>query len=199
MIKGEEALKKLMEGNARFVNNKSIHPNRCQETKASLLAKQTPYAVVLSCSDSRVPIEIIFDVGLGDLFVIRTAGHVLSQDVMGSIEYAIRELDVKLIMILGHDNCGAVKHAIESYKNKSLNELSPNLKSIMTQIYPAIEQVEREDFDDEFLSEAIHRNVSFQAVDLMQKDRYIAERIEKGEVLLVKANYNLKTSEVEIF
>lgn len=197
MIEAEKAFKKLMDGNNRFVNNKSIHPNRCQETKDSLLSKQTPYAVVLSCSDSRVPIEIIFDVGFGDLFVIRTAGHVLSQDVMGSIEYAIRELKVKLIMILGHDNCGAVKNAIKAYKNRTLNELSPNLKSIMTQIYPAIEQVDHD--QDDLLSDAIHKNVEFQAADLLQKDAYIAEKITSGEVMLVKANYNLKTSEIEIF
>ena len=90
MIKPQKALDRLIEGNKRFVNNASIHPNRCQETKASLVSKQTPYAIILSCSDSRVPLEIIFDAGLGDIFAIRTAGHVLSQEVMGSIELLIQ-------------------------------------------------------------------------------------------------------------
>ena len=200
MIKAEEALKRLMDGNKRFINNESVHPNRCQETKDSLLEKQTPFAVVLSCSDSRVPIEIIFDAGFGDIFVIRTAGHVLSQEVLGSIEYAVKNLDVKLVMILGHDNCGAVKSAIKTYKEKSLHELSPNLKSIMSHIYPAVEKVDCEHCEDSvFLDHAIKENVHYQVDDLLKRDSYIAEKVAQGEVMVVAANYNLKTSEIEVY
>ena len=124
MIDGNEALKILMDGNQRFVEHKSIHPNRCDETRASLLEKQKPFAVIVSCSDSRVPTEIIFDVGLGDVFVIRTAGHVLCNEVMGSIEYAVQSLGCKLIMILGHDNCGAIKSALKAYEEKAYINLS---------------------------------------------------------------------------
>ena len=99
MKNAKESLQILLDGNKRFAEHKSIHPNRCDETRATLLEQQNPFAVILSCSDSRVPTEIIFDVGLGDVFTIRTAGHVLSPEVMGSIEYAVKHLDCKLIMI----------------------------------------------------------------------------------------------------
>lgn len=199
MIKPNEALERLMEGNKRFVNNASIHPNRCQETKASLISKQTPYAIILSCSDSRVPLEIVFDAGLGDIFAIRTAGHVLSQEVMGSIEYAVVHLGVKLIMILGHDNCGAVHSAVDTYKAKTLDTVSPNLKSILMEIYPAIEKVDENLSEEDFHKEAIRQNVEYQAKDLLKKDAYIADKVKSGEIMVVKANYNLHTSEVEIF
>ena len=199
MIDAKEALQRLIDGNKRFVNNKSIHPNRSQETKDSLISKQTPFAVVLSCSDSRVPLEIIFDAGLGDIFVIRTAGHVLSQEVMGSIEYAVVHLGVKLIMILGHDNCGAVHSAVETYKSKTLDTVSPNLKSILMEIYPAIEKVDENLSEEDFHNEAIRQNVEYQAKDLLIKDAYIEKKVETGEIMVVKANYNLKTSEVELF
>ena len=100
MISPKAALNKLIEGNERFANDKSIYPNRCEETKNALLRQQKPFAAVLSCSDSRMPIEIIFDAGLGDIFAVRTAGHVLSKEVMGSLEYAVKSLGVKLIVVL---------------------------------------------------------------------------------------------------
>ncbi|MBR1907506.1 carbonic anhydrase [bacterium] len=199
MINAKEALQKLIDGNERFVNNASIHPNRSQETKDSLLSKQTPFAIVLSCSDSRVPLEIIFDAGLGDIFVIRTAGHVLSQEVMGSIEYGVVHLGVKLIMILGHDNCGAVHSAVDAYKSKSLDTVSPNLKSILMEIYPAIEKVNSDLKEEDFHKEAVRQNVEYQAKDLLIKDAYIANKVSTGEIMVVKANYNLSTSRVEIF
>lgn len=198
MIKPQEALNKLLKGNKRFVKNESIHPNRCQETKDSLLQEQRPFAVILSCSDSRVPIEIIFDAGFGDIFVVRTAGHVLSPEVMGSIEYAVKSLGVKLVMILGHDNCGAVQSAIKSYKTKSLHELSSNMKTIMTHIYPAIEGLVCETCNQEFLDEAIKSNIIYQVKDLIKNDEYIAEKVQSKEIMVVGANYNLKTSNVDI-
>lgn len=200
MIKAEEALKRLIEGNKRFINNESIHPNRRQETKDDLLEKQAPYAVVLSCSDSRVPIEIIFDAGFGDIFVIRTAGQVLSQEVLGSVEYAVKHLGVNLVMVLGHDNCGAVKSAIKTYQEGSLHELSPHLKSVMLHIYPAIEKVEKDPCRDlGFLDHTIKENVQFQVDDLLKRDSYIAEKVAKGQVMVVAANYNIKTSEIELY
>ncbi|MDD3593548.1 MAG: carbonic anhydrase [Candidatus Gastranaerophilales bacterium] len=198
MIKPQEALDRLLEGNKRFVANQSLHPNRCQETKDSLLHEQRPFAVILSCSDSRVPIEIIFDAGFGDIFVVRTAGHVLSQEVMGSIEYAVRSLGVKLVMILGHDNCGAVQSAIKSYKNKTLHKLSSGMQSIMTHIYPAIEGIVCETCNHEFLDAAIESNVIYQVNDLIKNDEYIAQKVKNKDIMVIGANYNLKTSKVDI-
>lgn len=200
MISPQEALEKLIEGNKRFASNQSIHPNRCDETKNALLKQQKPFVAVLSCSDSRVPIEIIFDAGLGDIFAVRTAGHVLSKEVMGSLEYAIKSLGVKLVMILGHENCGAIKTAVETYQNENYDELSENLQSIMNHIYPAIEKVNCEgiDYDGDFLNSAVKSNINYQLEDLTKKDAYITEKVRTGEIALIGAIYSLTTGKVEI-
>ena len=193
----EIALKTLLNGNLRFIENKCIHPNRTQEIKMSLLNKQRPFAAILSCSDSRVPIELIFDVGIGDLFVVRTAGHVLSPEVIGSIEYAVKSLEVSLVMVLGHENCGAVKAAIECFKSNSLQTLSPNLSKIMEHFFPVLENLS---FDNEcnYLYDAITKNVKYQVKSLISNDEFIANKIKKREVILLGAIYNLKTCQVEI-
>lgn len=201
MISSKDALNKLIEGNKRFAENKSIHPNRFEETKEVLLKQQKPFVAVLSCSDSRVPIEIIFDAGLGDIFAVRTAGHVLSREVMGSLEYAVKNLGVKLVMILGHENCGAINAAVQNYKNKGYDTLSDNVKSIVNHIYPAIERTEKycDKENDEFLSAAIKSNILYQLEDLLTKDSYIAQKVSSGEIALVGARYSIATGKVEIF
>lgn len=196
MLSPKEALNKLVEGNNRFASNNSIHPNRCDETKNALLKQQKPFVAVLSCSDSRVPIEIIFDAGLGDIFAVRTAGHVLSKEVIGSLEYAIKSLGVKLVMILGHENCGAVNTAIQTYKNDEYDVLSENLQSIMNHLYPAIEKVK--DKSEDFLNSAVKSNIYYQLEDLIKKDIYIAEKVQKGEIALIGAMYSLATGRVDI-
>lgn len=198
MISPKEALTKLVEGNARFSADNSIHPNRCIETKNALLREQKPFAAVLSCSDSRVPIEIIFDAGLGDIFAVRTAGHVLSKEVMGSLEYAVKSLGVKLIMVLGHENCGAIDTAIQTLKNEEYADLSENLQSIMNHIYPAIENVEDHVDNSEFLNTAVKANIKYQLDDLLNKDPYIAQRVEEGKLAIIGAMYSLATGKVEI-
>lgn len=201
MISPKEALEKLIAGNKRFAENKSIHPNRFEETREVLLNQQKPFVAVLSCSDSRVPIEIIFDAGLGDIFSVRTAGHVLSKEVKGSLEYAVKNLGVRLVVILGHENCGAINAAVQNYKNKGYEELSDNLKSIVNHIYPAIESTEKfcNKDDDEFLSAAIKSNILYQLEDLLKRDAYIADKAKSGEIAVVAARYNLATGLVEIF
>lgn len=195
MKNAKESLQILLDGNKRFAEHKSIHPNRCDETRATLLEQQNPFAVILSCSDSRVPIEIIFDVGLGDVFTIRTAGHVLSPEVMGSIEYAVKHLDCKLIMILGHDNCGAINSAIKAF-NKPNHKASDNLQSILNHIYPVLEKIPQNESD--ILNLAIKSNVKYQVADLLKKDEYIAQKVKNEEIIVVGANYELKTGLVKI-
>jgi carbonic anhydrase len=112
-ITGDQALQKLTEGNARFISCNVTHPGQSKERLQELVSGQHPFAVVVGCSDSRVPPEIIFDQGLGDIFVVRTAGKVLDNAVLGSIEYAVEHLSVPLVVVLGHDSCGAVKAAVE--------------------------------------------------------------------------------------
>jgi len=196
MISPQEALKKLVDGNERFATGNSTHPNRYDETKNALLKEQKPFVAVLACSDSRVPVEIIFDAGLGDIFAVRTAGHVLSKEVIGSLEYAVKSLGVKLIMILGHENCGAVDTAIQSYQNNLHNELSENLQSIMNHIYPAIETVDCDNGD--FLNSSVRSNIYYQLQDLIGKDAYIKTEIENGKIAIAGAMYSLATGKVEI-
>lgn len=199
MTTPEAALQRLMDGNKRFLNNQSQHPNRCEETRKALLEGQKPYAVVLSCSDSRVPVEIIFDAGFGELFVVRTAGHTLSEEVVGSIEYAVQALDVKLVMILGHSKCGAVQSAISYSKKKDLDGESDNLKLILEHIQPAIEKTASCCESDEcYLDEVIKSNVKYQVSQLIKKDRYIAALLKLNAIKVVAANYNMETAEVEL-
>lgn len=189
-------LEKLIEGNKRFAQNKSIHPNLGNELRNALITQQKPFAAILSCSDSRVPVEIIFDAGLGDLFVVRTAGHVLSNEVMGSLEYAIKNLGVKLIMILGHENCGAISVALDAYQTKTYDEFSSNLQSILNHIYPAIDKTNCE--ESELLNRAVKANILYQVEDLINKDDYIAKKIKSGEVDVVGALYSLQTGFIEV-
>lgn len=196
MLSPQEALNKLIEGNKRFATDNSIHPNRCDETKNALLRQQKPFVAVLSCSDSRVPVEIIFDAGLGDIFAVRTAGHVLSKEVLGSLEYAVKSLGVKLVMVLGHENCGAIRTAVESYQCENYGELSENLQSIMNHIYPAIKEVSPD--EEDFLNSAVRANIKYQVQDLLNKDEYIAKKIQAGEIALIGAIYSLTKATVEI-
>lgn len=191
-----ESLKKLVEGNRRFAQGKSLHPNRSEELRSALIDEQNPYAVVISCSDSRVPVEIIFDVGLGDIFVIRTAGHVLSKETMGSLEYAVHDLGVKFIMIMGHDNCGAVKSALTSYKAGEYETLSPNLQALLSHIYPVFEDMDVSGKTS--LDDAIKLNIQYQVEDLLNKDAYLAQQVKEEKIMIVGAKYSLDTGLVEI-
>lgn len=189
-----ECLKKLIEGNKRFAQGKSLHPNRSEELRNALLDGQNPYAVVISCSDSRVPVEIIFDVGLGDIFVIRTAGQVLSNETMGSLEYAVHDLGVKFIMIMGHDNCGAVKSAMNAYK--AGEDLTPNLKILLNHIYPVFEKMDKA--GQTSLEDAVKLNIEYQVEDLLNKDTYLAQKVKEDKIMVVGAKYSLDTGLVEL-
>lgn len=189
------AQEKLVEGNKRFAQGKSIHPNLGDELRNSLVKAQKPFAAILSCSDSRVPIEIIFDVGLGDLFVVRTAGHVLSKEVVGSLEYAVRSLGVKFIMILGHDNCGAIQTALDFYKSGTYDDASKNIQSILDHIYPALKNLD----DENDINLAVKLNIKYQMEDLLRKDPYLTKKIQTGELIVVGAKYCLETGLIEVF
>lgn len=190
------ALQKLIDGNARFAEHNSIHPNRCDEVRSALLKEQKPFAAILACSDSRVPVEIIFDAGLGDLFIVRSAGHVLSREALGSLEYAVKNLGVKLIMILGHENCGAISAALEIYNSNRFDEVSEDMQALLSHIYPAIENVDCNNND--LLDSAVESNIHYQLKDLMRKNSYLAKKINDKELILVGAKYSLNTSKVTI-
>ena len=189
-------LKKLLDGNKRFAECKSIHPNLAAEQRSALVDEQKPFAAIVACSDSRVPVEIIFDVGIGDLFVIRTAGHVLSKETLGSLEYAVAKLNVNFIMILGHDNCGAVNSAIKTHNIHLENKLSDNMQTLLGHIYPVLDELKKK---GELCPEcAIRENIKYQVNDLLKRDSYLAKKHNEGEILVVGAKYNLSTGLIEI-
>lgn len=190
-----KSLEKLIKGNQRFANGKSIHPNLGEELRNSLKHEQKPFAAIIACSDSRVPVEIIFDVGLGDLFVIRSAGHVLSKEALGSLEYAVKSLGVKFLMILGHDNCGAVTSALKAYKTK--HSLTDNLNVLLSHIYPVFDNLDMS--SPNILDEAIKLNIKYQVEDALKRSIYLAKKIKENELLVTGAKYSFDTGLVEVF
>lgn len=190
-----KSLTKLIEGNKRFAKGESLHPNLGVELRNSLVNKQKPFAAIIACSDSRVPVEIIFDVGLGDLFVIRSAGHVLSKEAIGSLEYAVSSLDVKFVMILGHDNCGAVTSALSTYNSKE-NDLTENLSILLNHIYPVFENLDTK--SENALNKAITLNINYQVKDLLKRSDYLTKKVQKNELLVVGGKYSLESGLVEV-
>lgn len=190
------SLKRLIDGNTRFAEGKSVHPNLSQELRNKLLSSQKPFAAIIACSDSRVPVEIIFDVGLGDLFVIRSAGHVLSKEAIGSIEYAVNALGVKFVMVLGHDNCGAVVSALNTYETKEKEELPQNLQILLGHIYPVFDELKNK--NNISIEEAIKINIEHQ-VDKLKNDSYLSQRVKAEELLIVGAKYSFDTGLIEVY
>jgi len=186
------AWKALKEGNERFVAGRPAHPSQSVDHRASLAAGQKPTAVVFGCADSRVAAEIIFDQGLGDMFVVRTAGHVFDSAVLGSIEYAVTVLDVPLIVVLGHDSCGAVQATLTALDDGVLPR--GYVRDIVERVTPSILSGRREGLTqvDEF--EAHH--VRETAAQLLSRSTAILERIPTGEVAIVGLTYHLADGQV---
>ncbi len=141
MTTGREALRRLREGNERFVANvRSMKSLSSAARRAELAVAQEPFAIVLGCSDSRVPVEIVFDQGLGDLFVIRVAGNIVAPSLIGSVEFAAAQFGTRLVIVLGHSQCGAIIATLDQLRRPTANQ-SPNLKSIVDRIRPAVEKL----------------------------------------------------------
>lgn len=186
---GAQALRALLEGNARFAAGKPQHPNQDAARRTALRSEQHPLAVILSCSDSRVPPTVIFDQGLGDLFVIRVAGNTVDDLGLASIEYAVKTLGTRLIVVLGHDNCGAVAAAINEYKK---GDHGPMLRPIR----PAVAKAMRHGGD--VISEAIDENIRL-TVDKLRQSAEFAPMVEKGELKIVGARYDFESGRVQVF
>lgn len=184
------ALRKLMGGNRRFVEHKSIRPRQDQAALTNTEKGQKPFAIVVSCADSRVPNEIIFDQGVGDLFIIRTAGQVMAEASYGSIEYASVVLGSKLIVVLGHQSCGAVDAAIKRPEN-----LPGHIIALVNSIKPAAQKARA--MGGNLLENAIRQNVLEQVNSLRDLDPVLSRKYQKGEILIVGAVYNLGTGKVE--
>jgi len=189
-----EALDQLKEGNQRFVENKTISPRRDEKTRSELAASQKPFAIVLSCSDSRVPPELLFDQGLGDLFVVRTAGHVLDPGPIASIEYALEHLGARLIVVLGHESCGAVKTALNTPVGRSAG--SVDLDRLVGKIRPYLSSM-RPSANDKLIRGPVKANTSGVARELMRKSAIVRTKLQLQEISLVTAIYGLGTGQVE--
>lgn len=188
------AWKALKEGNERFVAGEPQHPSQSIEHRASLTLEQRPTAVVFGCADSRVAAEIIFDQGLGDMFVVRTAGHVIDSAVLGSIEYAVGVLNVPLIVVLGHDSCGAVKATITALDEGSVP--GGYIRDVVERVTPSILLGRKDGLSrvDEFEA----RHVVETGSQLMGRSTLISERIKEGTLAIVGLTYHLADGQVAL-
>lgn len=187
-----QALTRLVEGNRRFQHDANGHPHLHASRRSELVGGQAPFAVILSCSDSRVPPELIFDQGLGGLFVVRLAGNTVTRAGLESIDYGVDHLGASLIMVLGHDSCGAVKGALTECVNKP----AAGLPEIFANICPAVDRA-RKQGSDKLESSAIDLNVSEQ-VQALERAPEFKQRVADGRLKIVGARYNLESGKVEI-
>ena len=193
----DEVLRKLVEGNKRFMKGETTAPRRKPEDFAKLAEGQTPLAVIVGCADSRVPPEILFDQGVGDLFVVRVAGNVVSgagATVKGSIEYAVAELKVSLVMVLGHTQCGAVKAAVQHIRAD--DTLPGAIAELVSAIKPAVVKAKGQEGD--LLENAIKANVGIGVDRLSSLEPVLAGPVKKGLVKVVGGVYDLRTGGVTV-
>ena len=188
------AWKALRQGNERFVTDASVHPSQGIADRAKLVDAQHPTAVLFGCGDSRVAAEIIFDQGLGDMFVVRTAGHVVDSSVLGSIEYAVHVLNVPLIVVLGHDGCGAVKATLDALDHGQVP--GGFIRDVVERVTPSILMGRNEGLTT--VDELEARHVAETGSLLMQRSRIIAERVEKGACAIVGVTYKLSDGQVKL-
>ncbi len=201
MTSAVDALTRLREGNARFVSEQQRKRRPTGSRRAELVEGQAPFAIILGCSDSRVPAEIVFDQGLGDLFVIRVAGNVVAPSQIGSVEFAAEVFGTRLVVVLGHSLCGAVVATLNELERPT--ELrSPNLRSIVDRIRPAVEGLLEAGVGkdkDALLRHAVRANIRA-SVDHLRHGSAILERLIEGDgLLVVGAEYSLETGVVDFF
>ena len=200
MISAADALERLREGNRRFASNEvDSHSMANREHRAGAATPQHPFAIILACSDSRVPTELIFDQGIGDLFVIRVAGNIVAPSQIGSIEFAAKQFGTRLVVVLGHSNCGAVIATLDELALKESHR-SPNLRTIVDRVRPAVEPVleENKDLtDDEILSMAVRANVLASVEQLHRGSLIIEDLINKNELQIIGAEYSIENGTVE--
>lgn len=189
------ALKLLMQGNQRFVEGKTRHAHRGAEWRAHLVGGQKPFATILGCSDSRVPIELVFDQGFGDLFVVRVAGNVISTDVVGTLEYAVEHLGTSLIVVMGHLGCGAVTAALAALE-KPLHE-PRRLESLLKRIEPGLPKNRLPGNPEKRLNAAVKANVLW-AIQQLQSIPEVKGVFTQKRVMLIGGIYDLKTGKVQL-
>ncbi|MBW4687773.1 MAG: carbonic anhydrase [Komarekiella atlantica HA4396-MV6] len=189
-VKPNEAIRRLLDGNQRFVHQKRQYPDQSLERLQLVAKAQYPFASILGCADSRVPAEMIFDRGLGDLFVVRVAGNVVSDTIIGSLEYSTAVLGSQLIMILGHRQCGAVTEAIKS------EPLPGRIGLIIEGIKPSLARAKLTTGDT--TQDAVIANIQYQAEKLQESSTILAKFISEGKLKIVGACYDIETGKVAI-
>jgi carbonic anhydrase len=185
-----KAWQEMVRGNERFVRGEPLHPRQDVERRAEVLETQEPHAALFGCSDSRLSAEIIFDKGLGDLFVVRNAGQVISDSVLGSLEYAVGILHVPLIVVLGHDACGAVAAAIDSQKPDA-TPLPTHIAGIVAKIVPAVKRVAAQAEGDVDAHDVGREHLRDTIAELLESSELISDAVAAGTLAIVGANYRL--------
>jgi carbonic anhydrase len=188
------AWQKLREGNERFITGSSNHPNQDASRRSSLVNQQHPFAVIFGCSDSRLAAEIIFDLGLGDAFVVRTAGQVIDDAVLGSLEYSVSLLDVPLIVVLGHDSCGAVTAAKQTVDTGEMPK--GFLRDLVERITPSVLAARRNGFEE--VNDIVVEHVQQVAERLVDSSRVISDAVDKGDVAVIGVTYRLAEGRAEL-
>ncbi len=202
MISADEALKRLKTGNDRFVADEhDLADLTNQSRRANLLEAQAPFAIILGCSDSRVPAEIIFNQGLGDLFVIRVAGNIVAPSLLGSVEFSAVQHGARLVVVLGHTMCGAIQATISELKQPSANR-SPNLQSIVNRIQPSVQTLMESglEHDHESLTKlATRANIRASVAQLKHGSQILENLVANEGLRIVGAEYSLQTGKVDFF
>jgi carbonic anhydrase len=186
----EEAVTRLMEGNRRFTAGKAVHPHQSAERRQEVAKGQKPFAVVIGCSDSRIPPEILFDQGIGDIFVIRVAGNIVDDIGLGSVEYAVDHLGSPLVLVLGHGKCGAVSATVQG------GEAHGHIGSIVNTILPAVKTAKGQPGD--VTENAIRENAKLVALRIASAEPMLAGMVREGKIGVLPAYYNIETGVVEI-
>jgi carbonic anhydrase len=201
MIPASDALRRLQDGNQRYVAGrlkKVAEPS--QDQRRELAGGQTPFAVVLGCSDSRVPVETVFDQGLGDLFVVRVAGNIVASSQVGSVEFAAQVFGTRLVVVLGHSNCGAVKATLDGLRAAG-ERPSPGLHSIVARIEPVVAPLlaAGETEGEELVDAAVKANVHASVDELIRQSEILQQLAAEDGLVVVGAEYSLDSGEVEFF
>ncbi|HBF09830.1 MAG: carbonic anhydrase [Pseudomonadota bacterium] len=196
----KEAFQRLVEGNERFIEGDSNFSRQdTLDRREQLASGQAPFAVILGCSDSRVPAELVFDQGLGDLFVIRIAGNVIAPSQIGSIEFAVERFGTPLVIVLGHTSCGAISATVEALMNPTVQTQCLNIGSIVKRIAPSVQELLNSGANlnkDQLISSACKANIRSSVNQLQHSSEFIEEMVEAGKLAIVGAEYDLETGRV---
>lgn len=202
MKTGLDALQQLQSGNQRFIEGNLEHRTLDEYNRAKMTAQQNPFAIILGCSDSRAPAEMVFDQGIGDLFVIRVAGNIVAPSLVGSIEYAVQQFGTPLVVVLGHSHCGAITACVENIQSNETGQHSANLNSIVERIRPAVQTLAETSLKNDktaLIQHAVRANVRASVANLRYSSTILEQYIKAENLLIVGAELDLETGAVDFF